>query len=425
MLDSLRSRLARWIAPEARGGDGSWGGGFHGGYAFPTLAGPPINERSALGVAAVWAAVNCYVNTIGSLDLYIASTDKRGGRRPAPDHPAYDIIRRRPNPMSTSVRFRQALVGHAITRGNGYAGITWDSKGRRPVRLDLLDPRETNPCCEGGKVVYRQDHGPDLPAEDVIHIAMFGWDGVQGYSPITVARETLGVAAAQRDYQAGLFGNSAAAQGHLEVAGRLDAKKKQELRDDWNRLHQGADNAGNVGILDSGMKWVQTNFSPQDAQMIMGANFSVAEVARIFNLPQHKLNLLENTSFATVEEMNIDYYQTSIMPWLVAIEQELDNKLLGKIERQSYFVTHDARTLLRGNSAAQLAQDQVDLGTGVRSINEIRIGRGLEPLDEEQANYHWVQSISNLQPIEMMGDGPDPGPTNERYPPEDEPVGAE
>jgi hypothetical protein len=90
------------------------------------------------------------------------------------------------------------------------------------------------------------------------------------------------------------------------------------------------------------------------------------------------------------------------MPWLMAIEQEMDAKLFRPVERKSYFICHDVETLTRGNSAAQLARDNADLATGVASINEVRVRRGQPPLDDQAADYHWI-SVNNLQAIETMG----------------------
>lgn len=409
MLTSIRSRLAGWISPRAGPESRSIDYGASpfmagNGLGNGTLAGPTINDRTALSIAAFWRGINIYANTIGALDFYIAERDERGARRPSFDHPAYDLLHTRPNKISTSMRLRQALIGHVFTNGNGYLEIEWDARGRYPVALHLMDPREITPTWNSDKtsIVYRQNFGPDLPPEDVIHIAMFGWDGLRGYSPVTTHRDNLSIPAAQRTYQAALFGNGLGMRGHIEIPGTATTKQKAEIRDNMNRVHQGPANAGNFGILDNGGKWVQTQFSPQDAEVILGCRFSVEEVARILNLPPHLLGVMEGTNFATIEEQNIQFYQMSIYPVVKAIEQEFNNKLFGPIERTRYSVYHDVSTLLRGNTQAQRAQEKEDLATGVRSINEIRIERGLNPIPDAYADKHWVPT-NNLQALEDMG----------------------
>lgn len=417
MFRSIRRTLAGWISPESGALSRSLPPEVASSVIFHAqvggssgISGQAVNERSALTIPAVWSAVNCYVNTIGSLGLTVAERDSRGGRRPAPDHWAYDLLAVKPNRRSTSMRLRQAWVGHAATRGNGYLEIEWDDRGRKARALHLMDPRDVEPVEADGTIHYMSKSGrPTLPAENVLHLAMWGWDGVKGYSPIGFAEESLGVAAKQRRYQVGLFENSAQASGHLEVPGRMTSTQKSQLRDNWNETHQGVENSGNLGILDNGAKWVQTSFSPQDAELILGCRFSVEEVARIWGLPGWKLGL-EDVSGKDGEQQNIEFYQGSILPWLTAIEQECDLKLLGRIERTKYFVFHDVKSLLRGNLAAETAQEQADLGSGVASVNEIRIRRGLDPIDDPYADKHWIPT-NNLTALEDMGKATPPPTT--------------
>lgn len=376
-----------------------------------TLAGPSINHRTALSIAAVWNAVNIYASTIGAIDFYIAELDNRGAKQHATWHPAYDLIHSSPNDGVTSMSLRQALIGHVLTMGNGYLEICWDSRGRYPGALHLMDPREVEPIWTDEGLIYRRNGCPDLYAGDVIHIKMLSWDGIRGYSPIAFNRDNLAIPAAQRTYQSALFGNGLGMKGHLEIPGKLGDKQKGEYRDNFNKIHQGPENAGNFGILDNGAKWVQTEFSPQDAELILGCRFSVEEIARIFNLPPHKLGIMEGATNANVEQQNIQFYQQSLMPYLVAIEQEFNQKIFGPRERRTLSVRHDAATLLRGDAAAQREQEKVDLATGVRSVNEVRIARGLNPLNNPQADYHWIP-VNNLAALETMGQvAPEPAIT--------------
>ncbi len=403
MLDTFRRKLAGLIAPTSRSLDPGSGLGWSPSPNGPTA---PVarHDRQGLTIPAIWQAVNTYVNTVGSLELYVAERDDRGGRRAARDHWAFDLLNRRPNRRSTSMRLRQAWVGHAMTLGNGYLEIEWDARGREAKALHLLDPRDIRPVEVQGSIVYEQVRGgPSIPAEDMLHLAMFGWDGVKGYSPIEYGQQTVDVAVSQRDYQAGLFNNSAQAGGHVEFPGRMNTVQKQEFRTFWNQTHQGTDNAGNLGILDNGAKWVQTTFSPQDAELILGCRFTVEEVARIWNLPPWKLGL-PNQSGKSGEELTIDFYTQSILPVLTAAEQEFDNKLLGRMERESFFVFHDVKTLLRVNTAAETAQEQADLASGVRTINEVRSARGLEPSGEPYADQLMIPT-NNLTALKDIGKG--------------------
>lgn len=412
MFDNIRRSVANWIAPTRRSRDDP-GGMMQHGFASPalgTLAGPAITSRSALSIAAVWQAVSCIVDTVSTLPLFVAERDDRGGRKPARDHQLFELLNLKPNRRSNSMRLRQAWIGHAATRGNGYLEIEFETRRRGVKALHLLDPRDIQPFEIDGQVVYRQKSGgPDIPSWKMLHLAMFGWDGVRGYSPVEHHAESLGLAKSQTIYQSGLMGNGAQTQGHLEFPGKLTPIQKQQEREAWNRMHQGANNAGVLGILSEGVKYVSTSFSPQDAELILGCHFSVEEIGRIWNVPLFKLGL---PGFGkSEEEETAQFLKWTIRPWVMGIEQELDLKLLSCVERISYFIFHDMSALQRGNIATETAQQKEDLGSGVATLNDIHRRRGLELIDHPFADYHWIPT-NNLTPIEKM-DEPGASPTTQ------------
>lgn len=400
MSKKIRKRMPR---AEARSAGLAGSPGFYSGtFGVESLAGSTVTPHTALGITAVWNAVNIYANTIAGLDRQVVERDARGGHSPAVDHPAYDLVHRRPNRVMTGFRFFQSVIHHKKTHGNAYAEI--ERARGRPVALHLMDPRNVTPQLDdSGALWYRlQREHRDLPARDVVHFAGLGFDGLRGYSPVTIARESLGLALAQGDYAASIYGNSATPQGLVEFPGDPKQEAVSRFRDEWNRRHQGAQRAGTVGILFGGMKWVQTAFSPEDAQLLLSRNFSVAEVARLFNLPQHMLGNLDKATFGNIEEQNIQFYQLSLMPEIAEMEAELDLKLLEPGERRRFSVRTDVAGLLRGNLAAQTARDVSDFNNGFKSINEVLLRRGDNPIDHPNADKHFLP-VNNLAALEDLG----------------------
>lgn len=401
----MSKTVPKWARPRRREGRGITSSPdfrIRNALAYPTLAGPAINEHTALSIVAVYNAVSLISNAIACLDAGVAERTEGGGRRPAVELPLFDVLARKPNKRNTAFQFRRANMVHALTSGNGYSEIEF--KGQRPIGLHLLEPRNVEPrILDSSELVYHLVREKvDLPAWKVIHTANVGWDGIRGYSPITLARETLGLAQAEREYQSALMGNSAQPNGFLEVPHNLKENDKNRLRSDFEAMHRGTEAAGTIGILSGGMKWVQTSFSPADAEVLLSRAFSVAEVARLFNIPQHLVGLLDHATFSNIEQQLMEFYTFTLLPWLTNLEQEMDTKFFDRAERQIYFVYHDIKTLLRADSATLTAQDSADFGMGVKSINEIRAGRGLNPIDDEAANHHFVQ-VNNLKAIEDMG----------------------
>lgn len=388
--------------------------GFPRGQTVPTLAGSAVNSQTALTITALWNAVTLLSNTIASLDFHVAERTGRNlvGRKPAPDHPHYDLTACRPNGRQSSFKFRQTIMGHALTRGSGFAEV--ERIGGYPVALHLMDPGAVDVREDAGKLWYHVPGAVDpLPADDVIHISGFGWDGVSGYNPITVMAETLGLAMSERVWQAAVYGNNGTPAGYFKVPGKMTTADKKELRRNMRLVHAGPENAGEFAILDGGMEWVKTAFSPVDAQLILGRSFSVAEVARIYNIPQHMLGNLEHATFSNIEEQNIQFYQLTLMPWLTMIEQEFSNKLLSRADRRYFAAWFDPSSILRGNLAARTTHITALSKIGAASLNDVCDEFGRDRIATPGADKHWIptNNLAAIEDLDTTRPAPAPAPT--------------
>jgi phage portal protein BeeE len=69
----------------------------------------------------------------------------------------------------------------------------------------------TTPQRDGsGNLVYKTKDGSnerEIAAKDIIHVPLFGFDGLKGLSPIQQARQALGLAQATLKQGARFFGN--------------------------------------------------------------------------------------------------------------------------------------------------------------------------------------------------------------------------
>jgi len=404
MLATLRRQFASWIAPELRAlgisprVDPSSLWGFAG---RPTAAGVPVNEGTALGISAYWRGVNLYASTIAALSLDVVERDARGGSRPATNHPAYDLLHSRPNRTTPRLHFWQSLISHALTFRGGFAEIEWSAGNRRPIGLHIMDPRTTRPVFNADRTVHYliDDRGTKLDSSDVIHLRGLGFNGIEGYSLVDVARESLGVARAQLLHEGATFGNGARAGGVLEVPGTMTEIQKNETRSNWNSVHGGPENTGKVGILAGGMKWVQTNFSPADAQLILSRGFAVADVARFLGIPPHMLGLMDGATVGNAEQQAIQFVKFSLLPWLKAIEGELDLKLFSPQERRRYSARHDTVSLERGDLAARTEYYRGIFAMGAITPNQIMLGEGMTPIDNPNADKHFIP-VNNLASLE-------------------------
>ena len=368
-------------------------------------AGVPVTPGTALGIAAFAQGTKLISENIGKTELFPARRHERGGYTPAVDHPTYDLLRHAPNSYQSSFSFWSSLITHAVVAGMGLGEIR-RTRGR-VTGLHLLDP-SLKPEVRGDRIVYKGG-GLEIDGADVICIRGISWDGMAAFSPVNLARDMLGSQLAMTQYQASLLGNGAQAGGHLEIPGSTTEQQRANIREGWNAIHQGPANAGKVGMLWAGTKWVQTSYSPSDAQLVEGQNFGVAEVSRLLNIPGWMLGVPDAIKPSSTEEGMALFVALTLSAWFRQIQQELDLKLLTPAERRNLFFWHDTRTLTQGDSRSQVEEADKLIKIGVYSVNEGRLSIGMNPIDDERFDWHLIP-VNNLRALETI-DPDNPAPT--------------
>lgn len=342
-----------------------------------------VTHRKALGYPAVWRAVSLISGDVAKLPLIVYRQSGRN-KEPDPAHPAYRVLLRKPNDAMTAFVFKQTLMLHVLTRGNGYAYIDRGANGN-VVGLLLLDPGAVEPRRVGGVLwyVYRSPSGEPrkLPADEVLHVKGMGYDGLQGYPVLSIAREALGAAIAARDHSARYFGNGTRPGGALEHPGKLTDPAVRNLRESWERMHRGLDNSHKVAILQEGVKYVALNSNARDAQLLETREFDAREIANIFGVPTHKLGDPSKVAYNSLGEENQSYYDDTLSRWLKGFAEEAHDKVLSEKEKaaESHCVDFDYQEIQRANLPQQVDYAQKLVAANIIDVNEARAVFGMNP----------------------------------------------
>lgn len=350
----------------------------------PISSGIEIDEEIALTASAVWSAITIIAGGLGSLPLKLLHRTGPRSKEVARDHPAHRVVHRRPNDWQTAFEYREMTQGHVLTRGNGYSQIIRD-QANRLTDLVPLHPGRIRPKVENGALVYEFTQ-PDgrirtFPAAEILHIRGLSPNGIVGYSPITLARESIGLTLAAERHGATLFGNDARPGGVLETPDKLDEQQRENLAKTWSAAHSGG-NAHSVAVLEQNLQWKAVGFSSDDAQFLQTRQFQIAEIARWFNVPPHKLKDLLRATFTNIEQQNIEFVVDTMRPWAERWEQRYDVSLLTEQEQaDGFFFKFSLDALLRGDSAARAAFFTAMFQMGVLSTNDIREAEDLDEVD--------------------------------------------
>ena len=258
-----------------------------------TTSGKAVTERSAMQMTAVYSCVRILSEAIAGLPIHLYRSDDDGSKEKATDHPLYFILHDEPNPEMTSFVFRETLMTHLLLWGNAYAQIIRNGKGEVVALYPLMPNRMTVDRDEDGHLYYEYQTSQEeahtmngsrvrLSPYDVLHIPGLGFDGLVGYSPISMAKNSIGMAIACEEYGAKFFANGATPGGILEHPGVV--KDPDKVRDSWNAAFGGSSNSNKVAVLEEGMKYTPISISPEQAQFLETRKFQIDEIARIFRI---------------------------------------------------------------------------------------------------------------------------------------------
>lgn len=369
-----------------------------------TASGETVTPQTALTFTAVFSAINVIATDTASLPINVMQRVD-GIDVPAPEKPQQRLLHVSPNSDMNAFRYRQATMGHVLGWGRGVSRIHRDGFGS-PIALELLAPQTTRPKRnKTGQLYYEVEDGrkPALLPEDVLHIAGLGFDGIDGYSPIVMAREAVGLGKGAEVFGASFFGNGAMAGGYLKTPKKLSDTAAKNLRRTFNNRHQGARHAHQLGILEEGLEYVSNQISPEASQFLQTRQFQVLEIARMFRLPPHKIGDYSQAHLANLEESNLDYLQTTLLGWIIAIEAEYNLKLFSQAERDAgYHIRHDFTNLMRANAIARGQYWQLMKNAGVACSDTIAAREGL-PLPGT-ANGGQIYTIqSQYIPAQLSG----------------------
>lgn len=397
------------------------------GYSFlfgRTTSGKPVNERTAMQTTAVYACVRILAEAVASLPLHVYEYQDDGGKKQVHDHPLYYLLHDEPNPEMTSFVFRETLMSHLLIWGNAYAQIIRDGTGRVLGLYPLLPDKMDVQRDDRGNIYYVYSRNSDenpmfkeygdirLKAEEVLHIPGLGFDGLIGYSPIAMAKNAVGMTLACEEYGASFFANGANPGGVLEHPGVL--KDPSKVRESWNSVYRGVNNAHKIAVLEEGMKYQQIGIPPEEAQFLETRKFQINEIARLYRIPPHMIGDLDKSSFSNIEQQSLEFVKYTLDPWVIRWEQSLQRSLLLPGEKGKYFIKLNVDGLLRGDYQSRMNGYAVGRQNGWFSANDIREMENMNPIpDEEGGSLYLINGAMTKLADAGAFAGKDTGQTQE------------
>jgi HK97 family phage portal protein len=349
-----------------------------------TLAGVGVDQNNALSIAAVHSAVSLIADTISTLpvDSFIRLDGNRKPFRPKPSWVAQPDV----NFAGHSVFYNSLLVSLLID-GNAFVRVYSNGSGA-VVNLVVLNPQDVEIERNGrGRLVFTvKGETKTLTSEDILYVPDLLRPGtIRGVSRVQGLRENLGLSKALEAYAATFFGGGTTLAGVIEVEGNLSREQAESLRGSFDTAHSGWRKSGRTGILSGGAKFKPTQADPEKSQALEARRMAVEDVARIWRIPSHMLNLPGTNTYSSVEQNMIGFTTHTLRPYVSKIEDIMSSLMSRVPGGETAFVKFNMSGLLRADIQTRYAAYSTGIQSGFLAINDIRRLEDMSPQDGEAA----------------------------------------
>jgi HK97 family phage portal protein len=353
--------------------------------AFSSNAGTNVTEENVYQIAAVWSAVSLISDTIGTLPVDVFFRDD-GNRRPFRPKPSW-VAQPDVNFNGHSTFYKSVLVSLLID-GNAFIRVFSNRRGE-VVNLNVLNPNTVDITRNGqGRLIFTVV-GEDKPlsSEEIVYIPDLLKPGqIRGVSRVGAMKENLSLAKALESYAATFFGSGTTLHGVIEYPGALTEEQATSLRNSFDNAHKGWRKSGRTGVLSGGASFKATQADPEKSQALEARRMAVEDVARIFRIPSHMLNLPGTNTYSSVEQNLIQFVTHTLRPYVTLLEDSMSPLMSRYPGGAEAFIKFNMNGLLRADTQTRFAAYSTGLQSGFLTINDIRSWEDLSAQEGDAAS---------------------------------------
>lgn len=361
---------------------------------FPTATAATVN--TALQIPAIWECTQKIVKAMACLpcDL-LKEVDSEGNTELVRSGQIYELLNERPNAHMTPADFFRALTLDYLLHGNAYIRLDKAVGADYIAALTPLNPEQVKTIIDtNGAIIYRyysRDNTIlDYTPEQIAHWKGMG-NGIVGLATMDFARTTLDEAVKAQETSADVFKNKGRINGILYSENPL--LNRTQIRTFLENFQEMQNAQLGIPFLPQGVKFQNIGLSPAETQLLQTREYIVKEFARWFGIPY---GLLTGEATELVDLSNY-FYETTILPMCVELEQVLQQKLVKNPRIRVKFRTS---VLKRMSDQTRISMQTSYAQNGLRTRNELRREDGysrIEGADELTAQ-------NNLFPVDKLGD---------------------
>jgi HK97 family phage portal protein len=339
-----------------------------------------VSMEEALGVPAVWAAVNFMSGTMAGLPLNVFQKGADGSKKKVKNNranPVVDMLHGAVNDDCSSFQWRFDMFTGIFTEGRNVWYIERDSMDR-PINLfPVMNP--TVERLDNGRKRYKSGNKFYDQSEVIDMTFMLRPDLLSHRSPLRQCAVAIGKAVNSNEYGSKLFKNGGLPAFMLQGPFGSEKSASRAADNIADATKEAARKGGNVLAIPMGHKLDPLGTDPEKMQLVETQNFAVIEIARIYSLPPTFLQDLSRATFSNSEQQDLHLVKHTLKRWVEQLEAELNLKLFGRGSNR--FVEFNMDGLLRGDYETRMTGNSKAIQTGQLTPNEARAMDNREPLE--------------------------------------------
>lgn len=356
-----------------------------------------VTPDSAMKFTTIYSCVKVLSESVATLPLYLYQETKN--KRNKQTNKLTRLLDN-PNRFMSSFDFKSMVIVDLCLRGNSYWQIVRNKglevTGIYPLLADQMMIKVT----EGGKVEYHYASTTQglvvLADEEVLHFKMLSMDGIVGISPIAYNKLAISLGVSQLEYSDKFYQNGSNSAVVLSHPATLDDEAYNRLKSSFTKQYVGVKNSHKPILLEDGLKMERLSITNAEAQYIESRTFTKNDIASIFRVPPHMINEMSRATFSNIEHQSLEFVKYTLMPYMVMIETELNNKLTSSDKQYFKFYTN---YLVRGDIKTRYEAYQIAIQNGFLNRNEVR---ALEDLDYAEGLDEFIVPL-NMQNVTKTG----------------------
>lgn len=346
---------------------------------------------------SVFTVVDFLARQVAQLGLKVYQRAGDTDRHTLSDSPLQALINE-PAPGLTYTRLMHRTVADLCIYGNCYwlkldppVSVAGGQRSLIPLPVEAVTVRGGNLVSADSYDLTLSGQRRSFPAERIVHFRSYSPEEMRiGVSPLEPLRRIIAEEASSSAWREVFWRKSARKEGMLQrpaEAPAWDDNAYNRFRESWRRFRRGGDLEGETPILEDGMTYIDSSFSPKEAEFIEGRKLTLETVARAFHIPLAVLSLTDTATYASQREFHKALYQDTLGPWTRVLEDEIEAGLVPWFTQDpDVYVEFNIEEKMRGSFEEQADIILKAVGGPYMTRNEGRARLNLTRIHDPQAD---------------------------------------